>query len=450
MTSARPPADFVWGVATSAYQVEGARGEDGKGESIWDRFSDRGRMQDPGDVAVDHYHRWEKDLDLLAERDIPAYRFSVAWTRILPEGDGEVNRAGLDFYRRLVSGMRDRSITPYLTLYHWDLPQSLQDKGGWASRETVDAFARYAGIVADALGDHVEHWVTQNEPWVTAMLGHKDGVFAPGISDWPTALSVGHHLLLSHGRAADEIRSRVGGASVGISIDCRPAVAATDSDEDVAAARHFDGFRNRWFFDPVFGHGYPDDMMRTYQDRGRIDLSVLQPGDLDVIATPIDFLGLNYYTTLRIRAGSEESEDSESGPGPNPPDGYTEMGWKIDPGGLASYLEHLSDTYAPPSILVTENGASYSDGPDENGVIDDQRRISYLRGHIEAVTSTRERGIPVDGYFVWSFLDNLEWVHGFSSRFGLVWVDEQTKERLPKRSFDWYATVARTGTLPEP
>ncbi|HEX5696056.1 MAG TPA: GH1 family beta-glucosidase [Acidimicrobiia bacterium] len=439
---------FTWGVATASYQIEGGRHEDGKGDSIWDRFSDEGRLQDRGDVAADHYHRWEEDLDLLAGRGIGAYRFSVAWSRVIPDGDGEVNRKGLDFYRRLVEGMAERGIVPYLTLYHWDLPQALQDKGGWASRQTVDAFARYAGVVADALGDLVGHWITQNEPWVAAMLGHLEGVFAPGISDWRTALVVGHHLLLSHGRAVEEIRSRVPDASVGIALDCRPATAASDSDQDVAAARHFDGFRNRWFFDPVFGRGYPEDVMRVYHDRGRIDPSLLQTDDHDLIATPIDFIGVNYYTTLTIAAGQEEADHLEGVPGTDPLPEFTETGWKIDPQGLESYLGHVSATYSPASILVTENGASYSDGPDDQGIVDDQRRISYLEGHIAAVLSAREGGAPVDGYFVWSFLDNLEWVQGFSQRFGLVWVDFTTGLRIPKASLDWYAGVAATGRLP--
>jgi beta-glucosidase len=446
MTS-RFPEDFAWGVGTSAYQIEGGRREDGKGESIWDRFSDEGKLRDQGDSAVDHYHKWEEDLDLLANRGL-SYRFSIAWTRVVPDGDGEVNQAGLDFYRRLAAGIRERGITPYLTLYHWDLPQALQDKGGWASRHTVDAFARYAGVVADALGGEVRNWITHNEPWVTAILGHRDGVFAPGIEDWPTALTVAHHVLLSHGRAVEEIRSRVADHSVGIAIDCRPVEARSESTEDLAAARHFDGFRNRWFFDPVFGKGYPDDMMGAYRDLGRIDPTMVANGDLDTIAAPIDFLGLNYYTTVTVGVGEEESDDTEAEPGKDPQPGYTETGWKIDPDGLTGYLEHLNTDYAPASILVTENGASYSDGPDEDGVINDQRRISYLRGHISAVGRARDQGVPVDGYFVWSFLDNLEWVDGYSQRFGLVWVDHETGRRVPKRSFDWYSDVARTGTLP--
>ncbi len=450
MSGARFPDGFAWGVATSAFQIEGARNEDGKGDSIWDRFSDQGRLHDRGDVACDHYHRWQEDLDLLAALGVNSYRFSVSWPRVIPDGDGEVNPAGLDFYRRLVEGLRDRGITPYLTLFHWDLPVALQDKGGWESRDTVDAFARYAGVVADGLGDLVGNWITQNEPWVTSMLGHRDGVFAPGITGWEAALSAAHHLLLAHGRATTEIRRRVDDAAVGVAIDCRPVKAASDSAEDVAAARHFDGFRNRWFFDPVFGRGYPEDMHRSYSDKGHLRRDLVQSGDLDLIASRIEFLGLNYYTTVTVGVGMEEGDEATAPRGPDHEPGFTETGWRIDPDGLRTYLGKLWDEYRPPSILVTENGASYSTGPDEDGVIDDQERIGYLSGHIGAVAGAIDDGVGVGGYFVWSLLDNLEWLDGFSQRFGLVWVDPVTKLRLPKASFDWYSRVTRTGTLSSP
>jgi beta-glucosidase len=444
------PPDFIWGVATSAFQIEGGRNEAGKGDSIWDRFSDQGRLRVPGDVACDHFHRWEEDLDLLERLGVPTYRFSVSWPRVIPDGDGRVNQAGLDFYRRLVAGLRDRGIAPVATLYHWDLPQALQDKGGWASRDTIDAFARYSRIVAGALGEETGQWITQNEPWVTAMLGHRDGIFAPGIADWRTALRVGHHLLVGHGLAAQEIRTVLSGASVGIALDCRPVEAVSESDQDRQAARHFDGFRNRWFFDPVFGLGYPDDMMKSYQDRGRIEPDLIAADDMRAIATPIDFLGVNYYTTVSVGVGGEEVDRPEAEPGPEPQPGYTEMGWRVDPDGLARYLRYLSGTYRPLSILVTENGAGYSDGPDETGVIDDRRRIDYLESHVRSMAAARLDGVPVGGYFVWSLMDNVEWLEGFSQRFGLVWVDETTLERIPKRSFDWYRRLVTTGTLSSP
>lgn len=436
---------FAWGVATSAYQIEGGRHEGGKGTSIWDRFSDEGRLPDSGDVAADHYHRLDEDLDLLAGLGVTAYRFSTAWTRIVPDGDGPVSQDGLGFYDRLISGLVKRGIEPCLTLYHWDLPQALQDKGGWKSRNTVDAFARYASVVAEAFGDRVGRWITQNEPWVSAFPGHRDGVFAPGSTSWKTALIVSHNLLLSHGRATKAIRESVPDAEVGIALDCRPSEPADEA--SVAANRYFDGFRNRWYFDPVFGLGYPDDMVATYTERGHLPSGLeglVEDGDLEEIATPIDFLGLNYYTSVTISAESEESDEPEGPVGQDPAEGFTEMGWRNTPQSLTDYLQKLSENYGPGSILVTENGASYSDGPDGSGRVPDNRRIEYLDAHIDAVLNAREAGVPADGYFVWSLIDNVEWTQGFSQRFGLVWVDRNTRERVPKDSYYWYRDRIRS------
>ncbi len=435
---------FTWGTATSAYQIEGSRSEDGKSDSIWDRFSDLGRLGDPGDVACDHYRLWLQDVELMAELGVDAYRFSIAWTRIVPDGDGPVNHSGLDFYRELAEALLESGIEPYATLYHWDLPQALQDRGGWHNRDTVDAFVRYASVVVENLGDSIRHWITHNEPWVASMLGHQTGEHAPGITDWTTALRAGHHILLSHGRSLPVLKESHPDSRVGIALDCRPAAPASDRPEDIAATRHFDGFRNRWFFDPVFGRGYPEDMVRSYKALGRLPGGIedfVLAGDMEEIGRPLDFLGLNYYTTTRIEAGHEESEEPDVDPGPNPPDGYTEMGWFIDPEGLSDYLRHISGTYQPESILITENGASYSDGPDETGRVSDARRVEYLSGHISAIAEARESGVPVDGYFVWSFIDNLEWTHGFAQRFGLVYIDFPTQRRIPKDSFYWYRDV---------
>jgi len=431
---------FIWGVGTSAYQIEGGRHEGGKSESIWDRFADQGRMPESGDEACDHFHRWEEDLDLMVELGVRAYRFSVAWTRVI-DNAGNGNPAGLAFYDRLVDGLVERGIEPWLTLYHWDLPQSLQDRGGWPSRDTVKHFTHYADVVSAALGDRVTHWITHNEPWVAAFLGHQLGIFAPGVTSWPDALAAAHHILLSHGTAVPVIRANAPGASVGIALDCRPSRPASDSPADRAANQHFDGYRNRWFFDPVFGRGYPADMIETYEAAGRWNPGVVLPGDLETIAAPLDFLGLNYYTSLEIAAGGEESEDQGVDPGPNPPEGYTEMGWKNTPGALTEFLHRINDEWKPRSIVITENGASYSDGRDDEGAISDHRRIDYLRNHIVAVEAARDAGVPVDGYLAWSLLDNLEWTSGFSQRFGLVWVDHDTGERVPKASFDWYRSV---------
>lgn len=418
----------VLGAATSAYQIEGGR-EDGKGHSIWDTFSDQGRLADPGDVACDHYHRFAEDVALLEGFD--AYRFSIAWSRVLPQGTGQVNQQGLDFYRRLIDSLLEAGVAPWVTLFHWDLPQALQDEGGWANRATIDAYLRYAELLVDALGDRVKNWITHNEPWVYSTLGHIEGIFAPGIRDWQSGLAAAHHILVSHGKGVPVLKGA--GASVGIAIDCRPSRPATPADE--AANRHFDGFRNRWYFDPVFGKGYPADMEATYRGRGRWDGSLVQNGDMQTIATPIDFLGINYYTSIEVREGSEESESGPVPPGPNPPPGYTEMGWAITPAALTEFLGRVATEYAPPSIVITENGASYSDG------IDDQRRIDYLNKHLAAVSEARDSGVPVDGYFVWSLLDNLEWVSGFSQRFGLVDVNHATQARTPKLSYHWYRNL---------
>jgi beta-glucosidase len=423
---------FTWGVGTSAYQIEGGR-QDGKGDSIWDRFTAERGLAD-GTTACDHYHRYPEDVALMAELGIDAYRFSVAWSRVLPEGTGPVNQAGLDFYRRLVDELLAAGIEPWVTLYHWDLPQALQDRGGWPQRWMVDAFTEYALVVADALGDTVGHWITHNEPWVATMLGHQEGIFAPGITDWPRALAAGHHILLSHGQATRELRRAAPGSSIGIALDCRPVTPRTDDPADVAASRHFDGYRNRWFFDPVFGRGYPEDMIDAYMEAGRLDHHLIRPGDYATIAAPIDFLGLNYYTSLRIGAGQSETENTGIPQGAPAVEGHTEMGWPNTPDALTGYLHHINNTYRPKSIVITENGASYSDTPDD----DDARRIDYLDTHIDAVMAARHDGVPVDGYFVWSLLDNLEWTSGYSQRFGLVWVDHATGERTPKASYGWY------------
>jgi beta-glucosidase len=447
------PDDFVFGVSASAYQIEGAWDEDGKGESIWDRFvREPGRIVngDTGDIACDHYHRYAEDVALMADAGIPAYSLTTAWTRIIPDGDGPIEQRGIAFYDRLVDELLEHGITPHVTLYHWDLPQALQDKGGWANRDTVDAFVRYADIVSRALGDRVQHWETLNEPWVASFLGHYFGEFAPGHTDLAETLATSHHLLLAHGRSVPVIRSNVVDSDVGIILDCRPSTPASAAPADVTAERRFDGFRNRWFFDPVFGMGYPHDMLDTYRDRGAFEGSVpafVRPGDLDEIAVPLDFIGVNYYTAVAVAAGHEEEETTRLEPGPNPPEGYTEMGWEIVPAALTTFLKRIHDDYGALDIRVTENGASYSDGPGPDGRIRDRRRIDYLWAHLEAVADAIEFGAPVTGYFVWSILDNFEWTLGYSQRFGLIWVDRETGERIPKDSLTWYGNVIATRTL---
>lgn len=421
-----------------------------KGESIWDRFAhspDRILDGTTGDTACDHFHRWEEDVALMRDLGIGSYRFSIAWTRVHPAGDGPVEPEGLAFYDRLIDTLLDNGIEPLPTLYHWDLPQALEDAGGWRSRSTVDAFARYAATLVDAFGDRVGSWITHNEPWVAAYLGHRDGVHAPGLTDWRPALVAGHHILVSHGLAAQVIRDARPDARIGISLDCRPSWPATDAADDHAAQRHFDGFRNRWFFDPVFGRGYPDDVVATFRERGHLDESIpwILEGDMSTIAFPIDFLGLNYYTSIAVEAGADEADEPAIPPGNTPPDGYTEMGWEVTPQALTTFLERINDEYGPQSIVVTENGASYSDGPDSSGVIHDARRIDYLDRHTRAVVEARDLGVPVHGYYAWSLLDNFEWSLGYTQRFGLVWVDHTDGTRIPKDSFTWYRTRIAAG-----
>ncbi len=447
------PDGFSWGVATSAYQIEGGRHQDGKGESIWDRFADTGRMPESGDIACDHYHRWQEDVDLMAELGVTAYRFSTAWTRIIPDGAGSPNQAGIDFYSRLVDELLRKGITPWLTLYHWDLPQALQAAGGWLNRDTVDAFVRYADVVSTALGGRVKNWITHNEPWVASHLGYGTGVFAPGIDDLGSALTAAHHILLSHGRAVPVLRENSQGCEVGIALDCRPSQPASADPADVATNRAHDGFRNRWFFDPVLGKGYPTDITAMCDERSVFEqpgLPFLRPGDLEEIAAPLDFLGLNYYTGVEISEGDEDGMGVVLPEGPNQPDGYTEMGWEITPQVLTDYLQHLDEVYRPRSIVITENGASYSDGPDESGVVADHRRIAYLDQHIRATAAALAAGISVRGYFVWSLLDNLEWTSGYKQRFGLIWVDHATGRRIPKTSYYWYRDFIRNASRLSP
>jgi beta-glucosidase len=431
-TRAFPP-DFAWGAATAAYQVEGAATEHGRGESIWDRFSATpGKVAngDTGAVACDTYHLYPEDIRLMRALDITAFRFSVAWPRILPDGRGRVNDAGLDFYDRLVDELLANGLDPYVTLYHWDLPQVLEDRGGWPARCTVDAFTEYAEIVVSRLGDRVRHWITQNEPWVASWLGYGLGLHAPGRKSERDALAAGHHLLLAHGCAAEVIRRDASASEVGIAIDLVPTYPYSDEEADVEAARRFDGFRNRWFLEPVLGRGYPEDMLEHYAEI----LPTIENGDMETIAAGLDFLGINYYTRSVVRAGV-----GDSGPAEVETEGaeHTEMGWEVHPGAFHDLLVHLHGTYELPDLYITENGAAFPDSR-RNGTVSDPRRISYLEGHLDALASAITEGVPLRGYFLWSLLDNFEWAFGYSRRFGIVYVDFDTLERVPKDSFTWY------------
>jgi len=446
------PRDLVLGVATSSYQIEGATTEDGRGPSIWDTFCRiPGKVKggDNGDVACDHYHRMEADVDLIASLGLDAYRFSVAWPRIFPTGlDVAPEPRGLDFYDRLVDRLLARGLTPWVTLYHWDLPQGLQDRGGWADRRTVEAFVRYADTVGRRLGDRVKHWITHNEPWCVSMLGHMNGEHAPGHQDWAEALAVSHHVLLSHGLAVPVLRAASPGAQVGITLNFAPAWAASPSAADADAARHFDGFFNRWFLHPVIGRGYPEDMVADYRALGRLPpgpLPWVHPGDLEAIAAPSDFLGVNYYSRAVIRSTAVPEAENEPRTVPEPgPEVKTDIGWEVYPDGLRVLLERLAADAPGLPLVITENGASYATGPGPDGKVEDIARRDYLRDHLLACTRAMDAGVPLRGYFAWSLMDNFEWAFGYEQRFGIVWVDYATQERVPKASARWLAEVART------
>ena len=427
------PPDFIWGAATAAYQVEGATAEDGRGESIWDRYgAGPGNIVngDTGVVACDSYHRHSEDTRLIRELGLDAFRFSIAWPRILPDGSGRVNLAGLDHYDRLVDELLASGIDPYVTLYHWDLPQALEDRGGWPARETVEAFTQYTEAVVSRLGDRVRHWITLNEPWVVSWLGYGLGVHAPGRANEKDALAAAHHVLLAHGRAAEVLRRDAPGARVGVTIDLVPMYPLTYAEADIHAARHSDGFRNRWFLDPVLGRGYPRDMLEGYATM----LPRIEDDDLRTIAAPLDFLGVNYYTrnVVRAREGTTTPAQVET-------DGaeHTEMGWEVYPEGLTDLLVRLHREYELPDLYITENGAAFADAR-RNGSVSDPERISYLERHLGALGNAVAEGVPVRGYFLWSLLDNFEWAFGYSKRFGIVHVDFETLERVPKASFAWY------------
>ena len=450
MTTFSFPQGFLWGAATSSYQIEGAWVEDGKGESIWDRFAHTpGKVRDGsnGDVACDHYHRWREDVALMKSLNLQAYRFSIAWPRILPKGRGLINPEGVDFYNRLVDELLAANITPFATLYHWDLPQALQEQGGWTVRSTAEAFAEYADVISRALGDRVKNWITINEPWCVGFLSHQIGEHAPGMQDWDAALRASHHVLLAHGLAVPELRRNSKEAQVGITLNFTVSESATGKPEDYHAARAFDGYFNRWFLDPVCGRRYPADMVEFYTRQGLLSdhPDFIHSGDMETIAAPTDFLGVNYYTRSVFKAGSDglmpENDEEHSTLE------RTEMNWEIYPQGLYNLLCRLHFGYQLPKLYITENGCSYSDGPSADGQVVDTRRLRYLHDHFVAVHRAIQAGVPLAGYFVWSLMDNFEWAHGYLQRFGMVWVDYETQRRIPKQSALWYRDVIAANGL---
>ncbi len=432
------PAGFLWGAATAAYQVEGAAREGGRGESIWDHFAAKPgkvRAGDTGEVACDFYHRYRGDVDLMRELGIDAFRFSIAWPRVMPEGRGRVEPRGLDFYDRLVDSLLEAGVRPFPTLYHWDLPQALEDTGGWTARATAEAFVEYAEAVVGRLGDRVSDWTTHNEPFCSAWLGYVEGLHAPGRHSIVDGLAATHHVLLSHGLAAEAIRREARGSRVGIVLDCVPIHAASDAPADREAARLVDALRNRLYFDPVFKGAYPEEVLEYLAPAA----PPLRRGDLETIAAPIDFLGVNNYSRRLVRAATDGPVDVCA-----PSGTLTATGWEVYPQGLYEVLTRVQRDYAPPLVYVTENGAAYADVRTHDGRVHDPERISYLDGYLRAMARAASEGVPVAGYFVWSLLDNFEWAEGYAKRFGLVFVDYPTQERVPKDSFAWYKdTIAR-------
>ena len=433
----RFPAGFIWGAATSSYQIEGAWDEDGKGESIWDRFCHTpGKIDngDVGDVSANHYHYWQDDIQLMKEVGLQAYRFSISWPRILPDGTGNVNQKGLDFYSRLVDGLLEAGIEPFATLYHWDLPQALQDRGGWPARLVVDAFENYTDSVTKALGDRVKHWMTFNEPWVSAWMGYYNGEHAPGHRDLEEMLLAAHHLLLSHGRAVPVIRENVPDGEAGIVLNLYPMYAASPSEADRKLANLWDGMQNRWYLDPIAGRGYPQDVVEHFGHA----MNFIQDGDMEAIAAPIDFLGLNYYK----RGLHRDAEAAENYPQTlRRSEWITDMDWEVTPEELYDLLLRVQYDYKFPRLYITENGAAFSDTVGPDGTIEDADRTEYLRLHFIQAARAIQAGVNLGGYFVWSFLDNFEWARGYRMRFGIVHVDFDTLERRLKNSALWYRQV---------
>jgi beta-glucosidase len=466
------PESFVFGSATASYQIEGAVNEDGRGPSIWDTFSHTpGRVWngDTGDVADDHYHRLEEDLELMKSLNLQAYRFSIAWPRIQPTGVGPANQAGLDFYSRLIDGLIEHGITPVATLYHWDLPQALEDAGGWANRRTALAFGEYARIVGEAFGDRVAVWTTLNEPWCSAYLGYASGAHAPGRTEPLAALQAVHHLNLAHGLAIQELKKVVSNDPQ-FSVTLNLHALRGDGPTGPEAVRRIDALANRAFTGPMLHGAYPADLL---EDTASItDWSFVLPGDTEIIKQPIDILGVNYYSTTLVRVWDGEGErlsaDGHKNVGASPwpaahtiefleqPGPYTEMGWNIEPSGLEELLLAVHAEFPDQPLMITENGAAFPDIVTDAGAsagsagfaVHDDDRIDYLRRHTTAAHRALQQGVDLRGYFVWSLMDNFEWGYGYSKRFGIVRVDYDTLERLPKDSAHWFAELAATNRIP--
>jgi beta-glucosidase len=440
------PKGFVWGAATASYQIEGAWNEDGKGESIWDRFTHqpyRILNGDTGDVGCDHYHRMPQDVALMKELGLQTYRFSISWPRVLPQGRGAANEQGLDFYDRLVDNLLAANILPNATLNHWDFPQALQEVGGWPNRDSADWFADYARLMFDRLGDRVALWATHNEPWVVAFIGYAWGEFAPGIADFSQACQAAHHLLLGHGKAVQVFRQGGYKGQIGIVLDIHRHQPASDSEADRAACQRAYESGPGLFLIPLFKGHYPEMLMEWIGPHA----PKVQAGDMALISQPIDFLGVNYYMTMAVsfsQQGGLLKTRSNFVSAPNW--GHTAVDWGINPTGLTAVLLDLKDNYGNPKMYITENGCALQEVPGARGFVADWGRVDYLRAHLRAAHDAIQAGANLQGYYVWSLMDNFEWAQGYGQRFGIVRVDYATKQRIPKQSARWYSEViARNG-----
>jgi beta-glucosidase len=431
------PSDFVWGVATAAYQVEGAANEGGRGPSIWDTFSHTpglSRNGDTGDIACDHYHRWESDLNLLSDLGIGSYRLSLSWSRLQPSGEGALNQEGVAFYRSLLKGLGARGIQALVTLYHWDLPQPLEDAGGWPNRQTAYRFAEFTSLVLAELGDLSDEWITINEPWCVSFLGYGTGAHAPGRKNMREAVAAAHHLNLAHGLALKEFRKFDLGLRVGISNIVTDIVPSSPSQEDELAVARLDAYNNRIFLDPVLLGDYSPIVRSVFEEFGFAELII--DGDLELISGPIDFVGINHYQ--RVIAWAENGAGFLNLRERPAEPAVTSFGWSVIPESLHDVLVRVSREFTTLPIYVTESGASFDDYIDPNGEVIDSERVSYFSGYLAAAGTAIQDGVNLKGYFAWSFLDNFEWAEGYSKRFGLVYVDYRTQERIPKRSAYWY------------
>ena len=441
------PNNFLWGTATSSYQIEGAMDADGKGKSVWDTYSHTsGKIQnnDNGDVACDHYNLWPKDIKLLKKLGVKAYRLSISWPRIFPSGHEKApNLPGLDFYSQLIDNLLENNIKPFITLNHWDIPQGLEDIGGWPSRDMVDAFVKYSYYVSDNLGDRVKNWITHNEPWCISYLGYVHGQFPPGLKDnWPKSLATAHHLLLSHGMSINEIRNNSKDSEIGITLNLSPSTPASKSTYDAEACKFYDAQFNRLYLDPLYKKSYPEDLFDSLIEKGlirRSDINFIKQGDLESISQKTDFLGVNFYSRAVIR-NNDITEDKNL-PIEVTLQEKTDFGWEIHPRSLYDLLMRIKKDYPIEKIYITENGCAYNDAPDKNNIINDSKRIEYHSSHINELKNAIKDGVPCKGYFAWSLMDNFEWCEGFGKRFGLIWVDFESLERIPKQSFFWYKNL---------